>query len=311
MIEYRPPFERIHLVLRYVNIVFKGVAAHMRKQVRDFLLINLGLLLVGIGIFLFKIPNNFATGGVSGVAIIVSSFFPNIDVGPMMLIINIILIIIGFFFLGTDFGSKTFYSSFALSGIVWALQRIFPLKSPLTDDKLLELIYSIILPAIGSAIVFNLNASTGGTDIVAKILSKHTSLNIGKTLLLTDSLIAAGAGVVFGIKIGMYSVLGLIIKSFMIDLMIEGLNVSKQLVIISSKPKEIENYIVSQLHRGATVYKAEGAYTHKPEEVITTVLSRRQAIKLRTFIRGIDHSAFITISNTSETIGKGFRSIDT
>lgn len=283
----------------------------MRKQVRDFLLINLGLLLVAIGIFLFKIPNNYATGGVSGLAIIVSSFFPNIDVGPMMLIINIILILIGFFFLGSDFGSKTFYSSFALAGIVWALQKIFPISSPLTDDKLLELIYSILLPAIGSAIIFNLNASTGGTDIVAKILSKHTSLNIGKTLLLTDSLIAAGAGVVFGIKIGMYSVLGLIIKSFMIDLVIEGLNVSKQLIIISSKPKEIENHIVSQLHRGATVYKAEGAFTHKSQEVITTVLSRRQAIKLRTFIRSIDHSAFITISNTSETIGKGFRSIDT
>jgi len=97
----------------------------------------------------------------------------------------------------------------------------------------------------------------------------------------------------------------------MIDLVMEGLNMSKQLVIISSKPKEIETYIVSQLHRGATVYKAEGAFTHKSEEVITTVLSRRQALKLRTFIRSIDHSAFITISNTSETIGKGFRNIDT
>ncbi|MHB8064009.1 MAG: YitT family protein [Ruminiclostridium sp.] len=283
----------------------------MRKWVKDFLLINLGLILVGIGIFLFKIPNKFATGGVSGLAIIATSFFPKIDVGPMMLIINIVLIIVGYFFLGSEFGSKTFYSSFALSGIVWALQRLYPIKSPLTDDKLLELIFSILLPAVGSAIIFNINASTGGTDIVAKILTKHTSLNIGKTLLLTDFIIAAGAGVVFGIKIGMYSILGLIMKAFMIDLVMEGLNVSKQMVIISSKSKEIENYIVTQLHRGATVYRAEGAFTHKPEEVITTVLGRRQAIKLRTFIRGIDHTAFITISNTSETIGKGFRSIDT
>ena len=282
----------------------------MRKRFRDFLLINLGLILVGLGICLFKIPNSFATGGVSGLAIIASSFLPNIDVGPMMLIINIILIIVGFFFLGSDFGSKTFYSSFALSGIVWALQRIYPIESPLTDDKMLELIFSIILPAVGSAIVFNRNASTGGTDIVAKILTKHTSLNIGKTLLLTDFFIAAGAGAVFGIKIGMYSVLGLIMKAFMIDLVMEGLNMSKQVVIISSKPEEIKSYIVFQLHRGATIYKAEGAFTHKQEEVITTVLNRRQAIKLRTFIREADHSAFITISNTSETIGKGFRSID-
>ncbi|EGD46368.1 Protein of unknown function DUF2179 [Ruminiclostridium papyrosolvens DSM 2782] len=281
----------------------------MKKHIMHFILINVGLLMVGIGICFFKIPNNFATGGVSGLAIIASSFFKDIDVGPMMLIINVALLIVGFIFLGQDFGSKTMYSSFALSGIVWAIQKIFPLKHSLTDDMMLELIFSIIFPAIGSAIVFNLNASTGGTDIVAKILSKHTNLNIGKTLLLTDFLIAAGAGAVFGIKIGMYSVLGLSLKAFVIDLVLEGFNVSKQFVIISSKSDEIKEYIVTQLHRGATIYKAEGAFSHNTENVISTVLSRKQAIKLRTYIRSIDNSAFITISNTSETIGKGFRSI--
>ncbi len=282
----------------------------MKKRITDFILINFGLLLVSIGICLFKIPNHFATGGVSGLAIIASSLFPKIDVGPMMMIINIILLVIGYFFLGSDFGSKTVYSSFALSGMVWLIQKIIPLSHPLTDDMLLELIYSILFPAIGSAIVFNCNASTGGTDIVAKILSKYTKLNIGKTLMLTDFLIAIGAGAVFGIKIGLYSALGLIMKAFMIDFVIEGLNISKQMVIISSKDSEIREYIVKELHRGATIYKAEGAFTHKQENVISTIVSRRQAIKLRTYIHSIDSSAFITISNTSETIGKGFRSID-
>ncbi len=281
-----------------------------RNFMKDFFLINIGLILVGIGICIFKIPNNFATGGVSGLAIIISSFFPRIDVGPMMLIINILLILIGFLFLGRDFGSKTIYSSFTLSGIVWFTQKTFPIKASLTGDLMLELIYSIIFPAVGSAIIFNCNASTGGTDIIAKIISKFTRLDIGKTLLLSDFIIAAGAGAVFGIKIGMYSVLGLIIKSFMIDLVIEGLNVKKQMVIISSKPDEIKNYIVNNIKRGATIYKAEGAFTSKQELVISTVLNRRQAIRLRSFIRNVDHSAFITISNTSEIIGKGFRSID-
>jgi len=282
----------------------------MKKRIFDFLLINFGLLLVSIGICLFKIPNHFATGGVSGLAIISSSFFPKIDVGPMMMIINILLIIVGYFFLGSDFGSKTVYSSFALSGIVWAIQKLVPLKQPLTDDMLLELVFSILFPAVGSAIVFNCNASTGGTDIAAKILSKYTKLNIGKTLLLTDFIIAIGAGAVFGVKIGLYSVLGLIMKAFMIDSVIEGLNISKQMVIISSKHQEIQHYIVEQLHRGATIYKAEGAFTHQQENVISTVVNRRQAIKLRSYIRSIDASSFITISNTSETIGKGFRNID-
>lgn len=282
----------------------------MVKRILDFLMINFGLLLVAAGICIFKVPNHFATGGVSALAIISNKFFPKIDVGPLMLIINILLMIIGFFFLGRDFGSKTAYSSFALSGMVWAVQKLFPLDSPLTDDRMLELFYSIIFPALGSAIVFNRNASTGGTDIVAKILSKYTKLHIGKTLLLTDFLIAGGAGVVFGVKIGLYSVLGLIMKGFMIDIVLEGLNVSKQVVIISSKPEEIKKYIVHELNRSATIYKAEGAFTHKQEEVISTVMSRRQAIKLRSYIRSVDHAAFITISNTSETIGKGFRSID-
>jgi uncharacterized membrane-anchored protein YitT (DUF2179 family) len=282
----------------------------LKNFTKDFLLINIGLVLVGIGICIFKVPNNFATGGVSGLAIIISSFFPRIDVGPMMLIINILLMLVGFFFLGRDFGSKTIYSSFALSGIVWLIQTIFPMKASLTGDLMLELIYSIIFPAVGSAIIFNCNASTGGTDIIAKIISKFTQLDIGKTLLISDFLIAAGAGAVFGIRIGMYSVIGLIVKAFMIDIVIEGLNVKKQMVIISSKPDEIKNYIVNIISRGATIYKAEGAFTNKQEIVISTVLNRRQAIQLRTFIRSVDRSAFITVSNTSEIIGKGFRSID-
>ncbi len=282
----------------------------MRKRFTEFLLINLGLLLVGIGIALFKIPNHYATGGVSGLAIISSSFFPRIDVGPMMLIINILLLGIGYFFLGSDFGSKTVYSSFALSGIVWIIQKLIPLSRPLTNDMLLELIYSIIFPAVGSAIVFNCNASTGGTDIAAKILSKYTKINIGKTLLITDFVIALGAGAVFGIKIGLYSVLGLILKAFTIDSVIEGLNISKQMVIISSKDEVIRDYIVNRLNRGATIYKAEGAFTHCQENVISTVVNRRQAVKLRSFIRSIDPSAFITISNTSQIIGKGFRNTD-
>ena len=281
-----------------------------RNFTKDFLLINIGLILVGIGICIFKIPNNFATGGVSGLAIIISSFFPRIDVGPMMLIINLLLLLVGFLFLGRDFGSKTIYSSFALSGIVWFIQKTFPIKASLTGELMLELIYSIIFPAVGSAIIFYCNASTGGTDIIAKIISKFTKLDIGKTLLLSDFIIAAGAGAAFGIRIGMYSVLGLIIKAFMIDLVLDGLNVKKQMVIISSKPDEIKNYIVNIINRGATIYKAEGGFTNKQEIVISTVLNRRQAIRLRTFIRSVDRSAFITISNTSEIIGKGFRSID-
>lgn len=279
------------------------------KKVWEFLLINAGLFLVAAGIVLFKIPNNFATGGVSGVAIIIYKFFPDAPVGFLMLSINIVLVFFGFFFLGKDFGSKTVYSSFVLSGMVWGLERLIPITAPLTGDTMLELIFSIMLPAIGSAIVFNSNASTGGTDIIAKILNKYTSINIGKTLLLADFGITVMALFVFGIRTGMYSMLGLILKGFIIDLVIESLNVSKHFVIISEKSQEIKEFIVKELKRGATVHKAYGAYSNEEKEVITAIMSRRQAVRLRKFIRDHDENAFISITNTSEIIGKGFRNV--
>lgn len=280
------------------------------KRIKEFLLINLGLLLVALGIFFFKVPNSFATGGVSGLAIIISHFFKQISVGPLMLIINMVLLIAGYFFIGFNFASKTFYSSFALSGMVWLLEKIHPMTHPLTNDTFLELIFAIFLPGIGSAIVFNLNASTGGTDIVAKILNKYMHVNIGKTLLMADLFITLAAGVVFGIRIGMYSILGLFLKAFIIDVVIESMNISKQMVIISKKSEEIKNFIVNQLHRGATIHSATGAFTDDEKEVITTIVNRRQAVSLRLFIRDKDSKAFISITNASEIIGKGFRALD-
>jgi uncharacterized membrane-anchored protein YitT (DUF2179 family) len=279
------------------------------KKTGSFLLINLGLLLTAAGIHFFKVPNSFATGGVSGLAIVLRHFFPTISVGPIMLVINAILLITGFLFIGRAFGSWTVYSSFALSGMVWLLDRVFPMTGPFTNDTLLELFFAIILPAVGSAIVFNQNASTGGTDIVAKVLNKLTSIDIGKALLISDFLITVSAGIVYGVRIGMYSMLGLIIKGFLIDTVIEGFNMRKQIVIISSEPEKIRHYIIENLHRGATIHTAYGAFNNEEKHVITTVVNRRQAVSLRQFIREIDKTAFITITNTSEIIGKGFRSI--
>lgn len=279
------------------------------KKVGEFLLINLGLLLTAAGIHFFKVPNSFATGGVSGLAIVLLHFFPSISIGPIMLVINIILLIIGFALIGRTFGSKTFYSSVALSGMVWLLDRIIPMTRPLTNDMMLELFFAIILPAVGSAIVFNQNASTGGTDIVARILNKLTSIDIGKALLLSDFAITIAAGAVYGVRIGMYSVLGLILKGFIIDTVMEGFNLRKQVVVISNKPDQVRQYIIDNLHRGATVQIAYGAFTNEEKRVLTTVVNRRQAVALRQFIREIDKSAFITITNTSEIIGKGFRTI--
>jgi len=281
----------------------------MWKRAGDFLLINLGLILTAAGIHYFKAPNNFATGGVSGLAIVARYFLPGISVGPLMMVINILLLLIGFSLVGRSFGYKTVYSSFALSGMVWALDRFNPILHPFTGDKMLELVFAILLPAVGSAIVFNQDASTGGTDVVAKVLSKFTSIDIGKALFLADSAITVMAGVVFGVRIGMYSFLGLLMKGFLIDTVIEGINMRKQMVIISDEPEAVREYIIKNLHRGATIHKAYGAFTNREKHIITTVVNRRQAITLKNYVHEIDKKAFITVTNTSEIIGKGFRSL--
>ncbi len=279
------------------------------KRIKDFLLINLGLFFVAAGIHFFKTPNHFATGGVSGLAIIADSLIPNLSVGPLMLLINIAFLLLGLVLIGLDFTGKTAYSSLVLSAMVWGLDILFPIQAPLTPDTFMELMFAIGLPAVGSAIVFNKNASTGGTDIIAKILNKYTNMDIGKALMGSDLIITILAGVVFGIRVGMYSVLGLVMKGFIIDNVIEGFNMRKQLVIVSDNPEPIKEYIIKNIKRGATIHTAVGAFTDVEKHVITSVMSRRQALELRNFIRQVDKNAFITITNSSEIIGKGFRTI--
>jgi uncharacterized membrane-anchored protein YitT (DUF2179 family) len=281
-----------------------------RHGVREFLLINCGLLLVAVGIWLFKIPNHFVTGGVSGISIILSALLPGASVGPWMTAINAALVLVGFAALGFGFGWRTVYASFALSGMVWLGDALYHVPVPLTDDPLLELLFAIALPAIGSAIVFNQNASTGGTDIVAKILNRKTHLDTGKALLVSDFVIAASAVAVFGVKTGLYSILGLVLKAFIIDLVIESLNVHKKLEIITREPEAVKRFILDELGRGATIYPAVGAYSGTDWQAIHSVVDRRQAFLIRAYVRQVDPRAFITITTTAEIIGKGFRNGD-
>lgn len=279
-----------------------------REKLIYFLLLNFGLAVLAAGVHFFKAPNNFAFGGTSGISILISSLTP-FNVGTAMLLINAVLVVIGLVFLGPKRMGVTIYSSMALSVFVDLFERIWPMSAPFTDDKFLELCYAVILPAVGSAIVFNIGASSGGTDIVAMILSDKTSIEIGKALLLSDFLIALAAGGLYGVRTGMYCVLGLLAKAFVVDGVIENINIRKKITIVSQHPDEILEFIINDLKRGATVYTAHGAFSGRDEKVITTVLGRRQAVLLRNYIRRVDPASFITIVNSSETIGKGFRSI--
>jgi uncharacterized membrane-anchored protein YitT (DUF2179 family) len=282
----------------------------LKKILKEYIFINLGLVLVALGIFYFLVPNNLAVGGVSGLSIIINYYLPQLPVGLIMLVLNIVLLIIGFIFLGAGFGIKTIYSSLALSGMVWVLENIYPLGEPLLEDKLVQLIFGVFITAVGMAIVFNQDASTGGTDIIAKILNKYFHLNIGKALLWVDIFIVALAGMAFGIGVGIYALLGVLMSGFMIDYFIQGFNIAKQVVIISKKSEIIKSFIVNELERGATIYAAKGAFTNEEKEVITTIIGNREFIRLKKFIKEIDPKAFIMVSNMHEILGEGFKDLD-
>lgn len=280
----------------------------MNEQLKKFGLLTGSTLIMAVGIYFFKFANNFTFGGITGLSVLVAKT-GIISASDFTFIANMTLLIIGMVILGKPFTIKTAYSSTLLSVTLSLLERFFPMSHPLTDQPLLELIFAIVLPAIGSAVLFNIGASSGGTDVIAMIMKKYTSIDIGKGLMITDFLITLSGCFVFDIKTGLYSFLGLAIRSYMIDGFIESLNLSKYFNVICSDPEPICNFIKKDLHRGATVVEAHGAFSGQHKYIILTALNRTQAIKLRNFVKAQDPHAFILITNTSEIIGKGFHSI--
>ena len=278
-------------------------------RVKFFLLLNLGLILTALGIVVFKAPNHFALGGTSGISIIISTLNPGLPVGAIMWIVNAVLVVLGFIFLDRDSMGWTIFSSFALSAYVSLFEQLIPLSAPLTDDTLLELIFAVMLPGIGSAFVFNIGASTGGTDILAMILKKHTSLQIGTALLVADMGIVAWAAILYGPRTGLYCVLGLVAKALVVDQFIESVNTSKVVSIIADDPQPIMDYIVHDLHRTATLRYERGGFSGRSFETIVTVLNRHEAAQLRNYVRSLEPNAFMTIVSSSEIIGRGFRRI--
>ena len=279
----------------------------MMSQSKNFALLTGSTLLIAIGTYFFKFTNNFTFGGITGLAVLVAkSGF--ISAGDFNFIVNMLLLLLGFLILGKYFAAKTAYCSILLSVALSLLERICPMDGPLTDQPMLELAFAIALPALGSAVLFNIGSSSGGTDIIAMILKKYTSIDIGKALLATDFLIALAGCFVFGIETGLYSFLGLAVRSSMVDGFIESLNLSKYFNVVCSTPEPICHFINDELHRSATIVDAKGAFSGEQKYLVLTVLNRFQAVRLRNYIKTEAPDAFLLISNTSEIIGKGFHS---
>ena len=276
------------------------------EQVKYWTLLNAGALALAAGVYFFKSPNHFATGGVSGLSIILQPYIP-LTQSQILMIINALMLVLGFIFLGRGCTFKTIYCSVVYSIENYLFELLVPLAGPLTNQTFLELVFAILLTGVGSAIMFNCGASSGGTDIVALILKKYTRLHVGRALLITDALIAASTFFIFDVEAGLFSMLGLFAKAFVIDGVIEDIGKSKYVTVITNEVEKIGGYIIDTMHRDYTTYTATGGYTGNEKHVLIVVCSRPEAVRLRAKAKQLDPASFIIVSDATEILCKGFR----
>lgn len=282
----------------------------IRQQIKEYVLSTFGVILTALGLVVFFIPNNIAAGGASGISMILHRIVPSVPIGVWLYMVNALLFLLGFLIVGKDFSFKTIYSTFALNFFIDFFDRVLNIPKYQEQDLMLAVFFGDVLAAIGMAITFANNSSTGGTDIIAKILTKYFHTPMGTTLLIVDFAIGITAGFAFDIRTGMYALLAIIINGITIDFVLKGLELSVTMMIISKKSEEVKKYILENLGRGATILKASGAYSGKDIDVLYVALRRRELGEVLHLIKNIDKDAFVIVTEARYVLGEGFKRID-
>lgn len=275
------------------------------KKYKEYTLITLGSALVALAIQLFFVPNKIAPGGVSGLGLIMNTLVPGMSVSTYVIIFNVVLFLLAFRLLGGGFGFKTVYASFSLSLFMWVIENVIKPES-ITDDLMLATLLGILLLGTGLGIVFNQDASTGGTDILAKILNKYTNLSMGLSMTIIDFMVVVLVAFFFGLERGLYAGLATFLNGMVINRVVGGFNEKKQVFIITRDKDEVRSFIVNDIERGATIFSGEGGYSGEENHVIYTVLSTKEFIHLKNYLRENHPDSFVTVSSTTEVLGQGF-----
>ncbi len=276
------------------------------KYVKQYALITLSISIMSVGVYFFKFPNNFVFGGVTGTAALVAKLTP-MSASAFSSAANLVLLVVGLIFLGKEFAMTTGYATFVMSVELMVFEKLCPLSGPLSDQPMLDLLFAIALPAIASALLFNVGASSGGTDIIALIVEKYTHIHsIAVALFITDLFMVIAACFVFDLYTALYSFVGLTVKSLVIDAVLEKIKMCKAILIVCDEKKPICDFVMRKLMRGATYTPCFGAYTDKPHYIIYTTLTRHEADQLQEFIHKEHLNAFMSMLSTTEVFGKGF-----
>ena len=261
---------------------------------------TIATLIIAAAVFFFLIPSHAAVSSVSGLAIVLSNFIP-LTVSAITMILNVVLLIAGFLLCGHEFGFKTVYTSILLPVFIGIFEILLPNNGSLSGDVVLDVACYIFTVSIGLSILFNMNASSGGLDIVAKILNRYLHIDLGKAMSLSGMLVALSSALVYDSKTVVLSVLGTYLNGMVLDHFIFGQNIKRRVCIISKdKEKQIRDWILYTLKSGATIYQAEGAYGGTTQTEIITIVDKNEYQKLMQYVIKEDPSAFITVYNVSD-----------
>jgi uncharacterized membrane-anchored protein YitT (DUF2179 family) len=283
----------------------KELVMNKKEKVLDFLMITIGTVIVAAAVFFFLVPSQLSIGSISGLAIVLSNLLP-LPVSALTMIMNVGLLIFGFFVIGKDFGVKTVYSSLSLSGFIAVFEVIFPNQGPIMGDQFVDMICYLFVIAIGQAILFKCNASSGGLDIVGKIINKFFRIELGQAISIAGICVALMSAMIPGARVDsvVLSLLGTYLSGIILDHFIFGFNIKKRVCILSKKEDEIKEFILHQLHSGATIYEAIGAYDNAKRREIIAIVDKNEYSKLMNFIAKADPDAFLTVYNVNEVIYK-------
>lgn len=271
------------------------------ETVWEFAMITIATTIVAAAVFFFLIPSHVSVGSISGLAIVIGNFIP-LPISAITMILNVALLIVGFLFVGREFGGKTVYTSILLPVVIGIFEKIFPNNTSITADPFLDMICYVFVVSIGLAMLFNRNASSGGLDIVAKLMNKFLHMDLGNAMSVSGMVAALSSALVYDKKIVVLSVLGTYLNGIVLDHFIFGFNLKKRVCIVSQKEEEIRNFILHDLHSGATVYEAYGAYNLQPRREIITIVDKNEYAKLMTFIEKTDPTAFVTVYTVNKII---------
>ena len=269
-----------------------------RKNIREFIIITFGTMVIAAAVYFFMLPSHVSVGSGPALAMVISNFIP-LSVSLITLILNVFLLIIGFLLIGPEFGVKTVYCTLLMPVIMGAYEIIFPDFQSITQDPLLDMICYILLVGVGLALLFPRNASSGGLDIVAKLMNKFMGMELGKAMSLSGLLVALSSALCYDKKIVVLSVLGTYFGGMIVDHFIFDMNIKRRVCIISPKIDEITQYILHELHSGATLNPIIGAYNNQPLREIIAIVDNQEYRRLMDYMKKTDPNAFITVYSVS------------